>query len=130
MPGGSNMTKYAIGLLALIASGAAQAQDATPATPAAASNCELHIWPTENYIGINTGLLSGFGALGVVADIAAHKDRVATVKDLMREYLGPDIQVEELRKADVAEALGLPGYRIIVEEATAAPADVKKDPAL
>ena len=123
------MKKYAIGLVALIASGAAQAQDAAPAA-VPAGNCELHIWPTENYIGINTGLLSGLGVLGAVADIAAHKDRVVTVKDMMREYLGPDVQIDELRKAKVADALGLPGYRIIVEEATPAPADLKKDPAL
>lgn len=128
------MQKITIVLMALVASGAAQAQDAASAlasAPAAAeSNCELHIWPTENYIGINTGLLSGMGLLGVVADGAVHKDRVATVKDMMRDYLGPDVQIEELRKAKVAEALGLPGYQIIVEEATPAPADLKKDPAL
>jgi len=115
----------------------ASAQDAAPAAAAApataadaAPSCELHVWPTNNYLGINSGLLSGFGALGAVADMAAHKDRVATVKDLMRDYLGPDIQMEELNKIGIAETLKLKGYRIIVEEPTPFNEDLKKDPAL
>jgi len=100
-----------------------------PPTPAA-QGCELHVWPTENYIGINTGLLSGFGLVGAVADIAAHDGRVKTVKDLMRDYLGPDVQMEELNKIDLNKALKLNGYRIVVEEPTPFNEDVKKDPAL
>jgi len=103
---------------------------AAPAAADAALPCELHVWPTNNYLGINSGLLSGFGALGAVADMAAHKDRVATVKDLMRDYLGPDIQMEELNKIGIAETLKLKGYRIIVEEPTPFNEDLKKDPAL
>lgn len=103
---------------------------ATPAAADAALPCELHVWPTNNYLGINSGLLSGFGALGAVADMAAHKNRVATVKDLMRDYLGPDIQMEELNKIGIAETLKLKGYRIIVEEPTPFNEDLKKDPAL
>ena len=45
----------------------------------------------------------------------------------MREYLGPDVQVEELRKLDVAGILGLSGYRIVVEAPTASNDDAKKD---
>ena len=116
---------YAMGLVALMAAGGAQAQ-----APGAAGDCELHVWPTENYIGINTGLLSGFGVVGALADISAHEGKVATVKDLMREYLGPEVQMEELRKADVAGTLGLSGYQIVVETPTASNEDVKKDAAL
>lgn len=115
--------------LALLTATIAQAQ--IPATAAApAPSCELHVWPTENYLGINTGLLSGFGPIGAVADLGAHKNRVQTVKDLMRDYLGPEIQMQELTKADVAAALRLDGYRIVVEEPTPFNEDVKKDPAL
>lgn len=112
-------------MAALFVAGTAQAQGTE-----GSQECELHIWPTENYIGVNSGLLSGFGALGAVADMAVHKNRVATVKDAMREYLGPEVQAEELQKADVATALGLTGYRIVIEPATASNEDVKKDPAL
>lgn len=118
----------AAGAAVLFTSVPAKAQDVTTATPANA--CELHIWPTENYIGINTGLLSGFGFVGAIADVAAHKGRVKTVKDLMRDYLGPDVQIEELNKIDVAKKLKLDGYRIVVEEPTPFNEDIKKDPVL
>ena len=82
----------------VICNGPVLAQNATPAVaapdPAAGGNgCELHVWPTENYVGMNSGLLSGLGPIGVVADLDAHKNRVRTVKDRMRDYLGPDIQI-------------------------------------
>lgn len=113
----------------------AQEAPATTATAAAttadaALPCELHVWPTHNYLGMNSGLLSGFGPIGAVADMGAHKNRVATVKDLMRDYLGPDIQMEELNKLGIAETLKLKGYRIVVEEPTPFNEDLKKDPAL
>lgn len=92
--------------------------------------CELHVWPTENYLGVNTGLLSGFGVVGVLADGAAHADRVKTVKDEMREYLGPDVQVEELERIGIARALKLNGYKVVVEKPTPFNEDLKKDPAL
>lgn len=120
--------------LAAIALGTttAQAQDTTAAAPVETqeAKCELHVWPTENYIGINMGLLSGFGIVGAVADIEAHKGRVQTVKDLMRDYLGPDAQMAELNKIGIQKTLKLTGYRIVVEEPTPFNEDVKKDPAL
>lgn len=96
----------------------------------ASSTCELHVWPTENYLGINMGLLSGFGVVGAVADMEAHKGHVKNVKDLMREYLGPDVQLAELQRAGVADALKLKGYRVIVEEATPFNEDLKNNPEL
>lgn len=94
------------------------------------SACELHIWPTENYIGVNTGVLSGFGIIGTLADRGAHKNRVASVKEYMREYLGPDVQMDDLRKANVAATLGLAGYRIVVEAPMPSKEDMKKGPAV
>lgn len=99
-------------------------------TPATGSGCELHVWPTENYVGMNSGLLSGFAVLGALADQAAHKNRVQTVKDLMRDYLGPDVQMDELNKIGIAKTLKLDGYSVIVEPPTPFNEDVKKDPAL
>jgi hypothetical protein len=113
---------------ALFAAMPAQAQEAAAAPPA--QDCELHVWPTENYLGINTGLLSGFGLVGAVADIAAHDGRVKTVKDLMRDYLGPDVQMAELNKIGLTTALKLDGYRIVVEEPTPFNEDLKKNPEL
>jgi hypothetical protein len=116
--------------LALLAS-PAFAQDAQPATAQpSGAQCELHVWPTENYIGINTGLLSGFGVIGAVADMGVHANKVKTVKQLMAEYLGPDVQMEELNKVGLAETLKLKGYRIVVEPPTPFNEDLKKDPAL
>lgn len=109
------------------------AQDAAAPTapaPAASPDCELHVWPTENYVGMNSGLLSGFGPIGAVADLDAHKNRVQTVKDLMRDYLGPDVQMEELNRIGIAKTLKLDGYRVVVEPPTPFNEDVKKDPVL
>jgi len=114
-----------------VAAPAAAAAAAPAETPPPAPTCELHVWPTHNYIGINTGLLSGFGAIGAVADLGAHKDRVQTVKDLMRDYLGPEIQLEELNRAGLLHSLGLPdSYRVVIEDPTPFNEDMKTDPVL
>lgn len=117
--------------LAVLLAGAqpAAAQDAAAATTDAAK-CELHVWPTENYLGINLGILSGFGIVGAVADIEAHKGRVATVKDLMREYLGPDVQMAELEKMGIQKTLKLSDYRIVLEPPTPFNEDLKTVPGL
>ncbi|AOL23088.1 hypothetical protein Ga0102493_112069 [Erythrobacter litoralis] len=77
--------------------------------------CELHVWPTENYLGVKMGLLSGFGGIGAVADLAANKKGVTNVKTLMREYLRPEIQLAELEKLDYVTRLGLDPaqYRVV-----------------
>lgn len=123
------MLKAAAVAVAWCAAAPAAAQDAAPQA-GEAMPCELHVWPTENYLGVNTGLLSGFGLVGALADAAAHDGRVKTVKDLMRDYLGPEIQMEELNRIGIAQTLGLKGYRIIVEPPTPFNEDVKKDPVL
>jgi len=123
----------------LVQTGSALAQDTPPAAPpevtapvpaAAKPDCELHVFPTENYVGFNSGLLSGFGPIGAVADMSAHKDRVATVRELMKDYLGPDIQLAELEKVNYRARLGVADYRVIIEPPTPSFEAVKADPAL
>ncbi len=116
---------YTTILAVLVFGNAASAQEVASTE---AENCELHIWPTEQYIGFNTGLLSGFGIVGVLADSALHSGKVMTIKDRMRSDLGPDVQIAELRKANVADALGLSGYRIVVEAPLPTFEDAKADP--
>ncbi|TNE32257.1 MAG: hypothetical protein EP350_06290 [Alphaproteobacteria bacterium] len=126
--------------LALVAQPLA-AQDVEEASTAAAAPeveaqaakpCELHVWPTENYLGIKMGLFSGFGAVGAVIDQAGHKKGVQTVKDLMREYLGPEVQLAELEKLDYMGKLKLSPeeYAVIVHEPTPWNEDLKKNPEL
>lgn len=139
------MKKISVGLLCAVATlamptiavaqkseGAATLSgDAAVAPPTAAIGapaCELHVWPTQNYLGFNSGLLSGFGIVGAVADMSAHKDRVATVKELMADYLGPEIQLEELNKIGINQTLKLTDYRIVVEPATPAYDEAKLHP--
>lgn len=108
---------------------AAPAANAPTAAPA--PECELHVWPTENYLGVNMGLLSGFGLVGALADQEVHKGKVQTVKDLMREYLGPEVQMDELNRIGLLKTLKLPdNYKIIIEAPTPFNEDLKKDPAL
>jgi hypothetical protein len=133
------LVKHGTGALvvALLSSPFAWAQETAPSLPpivetpiALRTECELYVWPTENYVGINTGLLSGFGIVGAVADIAAHDGRVKNVKDLMRANLGPDVQMAELAKLDLQKSLKLADYKIVVQPATPFNEDVKTDPAL
>lgn len=112
--------KIRMGVLALLASGTAQAQ-----------TCELHIWPTENYRGMKMSGIGMFGgALGGLIDGAGNKGKVATITDLMHHDLSPEAQVEALRTADVAGTLGLAGYTIVVEPAVPSDAAAKADPAV
>ncbi|HEX7783902.1 MAG TPA: hypothetical protein VF509_13920 [Sphingobium sp.] len=95
------------------------------------AQCELHVFPTENYLGFNSGLLIGFGAIGAAIDSASHKNRVMTVTDLMKGYLGPDMQIQELTKIGIAKTLKLSAdYRVIVEAPTPSHEDAKRDPAI
>lgn len=133
----TRLFKIAAASAALLSSTSILAQDAAaPVALAEAvqtedtAKCELHVWPTENYIGIQMGLLSGFGIVGAVADAAAHDGRVKTVKDLMREYLGPDVQMEELNKLGIQKTLQLQDYKIIVEAPTPFNEDIKTNPNL
>ncbi len=116
------LSRWAVAALLAMPSAVA-AQEAVP-------TCELHVWPTEIYLGINMGLLSGLGPIGAVADVEAHKDRVATVKDLMKSWLGPDIQMEELAKADYKAKLGLAGHQVIMHPSLPTPEEAKTDPAI
>ncbi|MEM6858795.1 MAG: hypothetical protein AAF559_13090 [Pseudomonadota bacterium] len=102
-----------------------------PKAAAPAKPCELHVWPTDNYIGVKMGLLSGFGPVGAVLDAEGNKDEVKSVKDLMREYLGPDIQMQELEKLDYMQKLGLDPdrYEVIMQEPTPFYEEIKKDKA-
>lgn len=104
---------------------------AQDASGPAQAECELHVWPTENYLGVKMGLLSGFGAIGAVADQARTKNAVTNIKDLMRDYLGPQVQMEELEKLSYREKLGLgDNYTVILHDPTPWNEDLKKDKAL
>lgn len=116
----------------LVAAGPAYAQDATPIAPSPADQaCELHVWPTHNYLGMSTGLLLGFGVVGALAEQGAQEGRTRTVKDLMRDYLGPEVQLEQMNRVGLLQSLKLPAtYRVIVEAPTPWNEDLKRDPAL
>jgi hypothetical protein len=119
--------------ICLAQANSAYAQEVAAVTPPANApepSCELHVFPTENYIGFNSGLLSGFGIVGAVADQSVHKNRVATVKELMKDYLGPDVQLAELEKVNYRQRLGVENYKVIIEAPTPSADDVKADPAL
>ena len=51
--------------------GSLPSQSSAASSPAESAQCELRVWPTQNYLGFNSGLLSGFGPLGALADMAA-----------------------------------------------------------
>lgn len=104
--------------IAIVATTFAMSSAANAQASASPGDCELHVWPTESYNVQAMGLLFGFGLLGALADHEGHKDERAVITDYLRADLDPAAQVEELRRADAAKVLGLPGYRIVAEPAT------------
>lgn len=102
---------------------AAMAQDAaapaasatTEVTAPAAPACELHVFPTIEGQAQTTGWLSGFGAIGAIADASANKNRNVGDAAYLKEALGPAMQVEALKAIDLATALKLPASQIVFE---------------
>lgn len=90
---------------------AAAPQDGVAADP----GCELHVFPTIEGKAMTTGLLSGFGVIGAIADAAKNKNRNASEAEYLREALGPRLQVQALKSVDMVGALRLPPSRIIWE---------------
>jgi hypothetical protein len=87
---------------------------APPAAPQAAPPCELHVFPSENFMVQKTGWLAGFGVVGAVADAALNADAKLTIDELMRQYLDGQGQVDAIAGLDLADLLGKP-VRVIAE---------------
>lgn len=114
------------------AQAAQSAPDSAPtgtATPA--SGCELHIYPTRNFQALSTGWLVGLGPIGGLADMAAHKDKVKTVKEIMADILTPETQMAQLAKVNVVSVLKLPADTVVTQETPLpSPQEAKADAAV
>jgi hypothetical protein len=99
--------------LFIISNTPAFAQDAPAPTPA--PQCELHVFPTLEGQALTTGWLSGFGAIGAIADAAANKDRNISEAEYLKEALGPRLQIEALKSLDLVKELKLQPSEIIYE---------------
>lgn len=111
---------YAAGaVLATLLANTAGAQAVAPAGVAAATahqpTCELHVFPSLEGKAVTTGWLSGFGAIGAIADAAKNKNRNISEGDYLKEALGPEMQVEALKSIDLTTALKLPTSQIVYE---------------
>jgi hypothetical protein len=105
-------------LIAIAAFGAATTGTAAKAQDAAAGGapaCELHVFPTLEGQALTTGLLSGFGVIGAVADAAANKDRNISEAEYLKEALGPRLQIEALKSIDLVKELKLQPSQVIFE---------------
>lgn len=94
------------GLLVLSVAITALASGSASAKPPVgdASQCELHIWPTETFSGIPY-------KVGYITGRASEKQIVGSMESLV----GPSAQLAALRDADPVRALGLPAGTRIVE---------------
>lgn len=89
-------------MIAVLAAGSANARPSV----SDASQCELHMWPTETFSGIpyKVGYITG----------RASKDQIV---GSMESLVGPSAQLAALRDADPVRALGLPaGTRVVEHE--------------
>lgn len=91
-----------------------QAQTGTvePVTDFAA--CEIHIWASDQFMATIPGALAGFGVIGALID-SQTQSRARTAQEVMAEYLGSTTQFDALAIADVPNAVGKPGMRVILE---------------
>lgn len=91
---------------------AAAAQPATTAAPE--TQCELHVWPAERFSSMTTGLLSGFGALGALADASAHANRDKSNRTQMASALDPQGQLDALNAIQLTEQLHAKPARVVL----------------
>ena len=100
---------------ALAFAGPADAQDtaAPAAAPPAAAQCELHIWPAERFQAMTTGWLSGFGAIGALADSAGHAEGDKARRSHLASALDPEGQLASLQELDLVGLLELKPSQII-----------------
>lgn len=74
----------------------------------AAPTCELRVFPTLEGQAQTTGLLSGMGIVGAIADAAKNKDRNISEAEYLQEALGPKFQVRALESIDIVSELHMP----------------------
>jgi hypothetical protein len=102
-----------VAVAATLAAGLCVAQTASAQD---APGCELHVFPTLEGQAQTTGWLSGFGAIGAIADAAKNKDRNVSEAEYLKEALGPRLQVQALKSIDMVAALRLPASTTITFE--------------
>jgi hypothetical protein len=111
----SKLLAAAVATAAISLATAAQAQEAAPA-PAAETQCELHIWPAERFNAMTTGWLSGFGAIGAVADAASNADKNKDNRTQMAAALDSPGQLEALKAMNLPELLATKASRIVTHD--------------
>jgi hypothetical protein len=100
--------------IAVLAAGPANAKPPV----GGASQCELHIWPTETFSGLPF-------KVGIITGRASENQIVGSMESLV----GPPAQLAALRDADPVRAMGLPaGTRIIEHQDLLDPKTVRKIP--
>ena len=109
--------------------GAAMAQVADQADTAIAGEaaepvCELHVYPSLEGQAQTTGLLSGLGVVGAVADAAANKDRNVSDAEYLRDALSPRFQVAAFESIDLPAALGMPEGTEVIYQTPIADRDI------
>jgi hypothetical protein len=117
-------TRFAIAIAACALPAAAVMAQTPPAdapapVPAAAAACELHVWPAERMSSTTTGLLSGFGVAGAIADTAAHGGRDANNRAQLASALDSPSQLDALQSLNLVQELSLPEGTAIVRHETA-----------
>ena len=114
------VTSPALGQEAAPAAQPAAAQASPAAAPAAVAiaapqtQCELHVWPAERFSSMTTGLLSGFGALGAIADASAHANRDKSNRTQMASALDPQGQLDALNAIQLTELLHAKPAKVVL----------------
>lgn len=94
--------------------GAAQESSPAPAGDAAASECEIHVWPAERFTARTTGWLSGLGVAGAIADSASHAGGDQGRKAALAGALDSEGQAAALGTLDLSGLLKIKPSRIVL----------------
>ncbi len=105
-------------LLAVGAASMSVAQESSPppAAGAAASECEIHVWPAERFTARTTGWLSGLGVAGAIADSASHAGGDQGRKAALAGALDSEGQAAALGSLDLSGLLKLQPSRIVLHD--------------
>ncbi|MBB6124440.1 hypothetical protein [Sphingobium subterraneum] len=89
------------------------AQAAVAADQATSNGCEIHIWPAERFTARTTGWLSGFGAIGAMADASGHATGDAARRGNLASALESESQTQLLASMDLVKLLNTQSATII-----------------
>ncbi len=85
-----------------------------PAAAAPPLECEIHVWPAERFTARTSGLFSGLGVIGAVADSSGHASGDQGRRAALASALDSEGQAGALGSLDLSKLLNIQPSRIVL----------------